>query len=177
MQGLIYTADDVREVVHYARGKGEASLSSGSAADCRQACICASWGFSASLANSMSLHPSFARVTSWCSHVTLVALAGIRVIPELDTPGHTLSWGKGYPDLLTRCYDSHSQPTGELGPINPARRETYALLWRLLREVARMFPDAYLHLGGDEVDFSCWEVRASSSSASPTLAPGCFLRQ
>ncbi|EIE23444.1 putative beta-N-acetylhexosaminidase [Coccomyxa subellipsoidea C-169] len=89
---------------------------------------------------------------------------GIRVIPEFDTPGHTASWGKGYPGLLTDCYNEKEQPTGEKGPVNPVRNETYALLWAFLREAAGLFPDTYLHLGGDEVPFDCWqsspEIRA-----------------
>ncbi|KAI7841169.1 hypothetical protein COHA_005135 [Chlorella ohadii] len=89
---------------------------------------------------------------------------GVRVIPELDTPGHTASWGKAYPELLTRCYDTAAagageepQPSDKLGPINPARNETYGFLWRLIREATRSFPDPYLHLGGDEVDHECWK--------------------
>lgn len=73
--------------------------------------------------------------------------------------GHTASWGKGYPGLLTDCYNAQEQPTGEKGPINPVRNETYALLWAFLREAAGLFPDTYVHLGGDEVPFECWQVR------------------
>jgi N-acetyl-beta-hexosaminidase len=76
--------------------------------------------------------------------------------------GHTASWGKGYPGLLTDCYNGEEQPTGEKGPVNPVRNETYALLWAFLREAAGLFPDTYLHLGGDEVPFDCWQVRASA---------------
>ena len=72
--------------------------------------------------------------------------------------GHTASWGKGYPELLTDCYDAQERPTGVEGPVNPARNETYALLWKLLREAAALFPDSYIHLGGDEVPFDCWQV-------------------
>ncbi|KAK9805226.1 hypothetical protein WJX72_007110 [[Myrmecia] bisecta] len=82
---------------------------------------------------------------------------GIRVIPEFDTPGHTLSWGKAHPEVLTQCYGKDGQPTGELGPMNPIRNETYGLVWELLREAAQVFPDSYVHLGGDEVPFDCWE--------------------
>ncbi|KAL4440050.1 hypothetical protein ABPG75_003051 [Micractinium tetrahymenae] len=81
---------------------------------------------------------------------------GIRVIPELDTPGHTQSWGKSFPSLLTECFNTNGESTGRLGPINPARNESYGFMWRLLREAARHFPDPYLHLGGDEVDHECW---------------------
>lgn len=40
-------------------------------------------------------------------------------------PGHTASWGRAYPELLTRCYNTAEGGQGEqLGPINPARNET-----------------------------------------------------
>lgn len=79
-------------------------------------------------------------------------------MPEFDTPGHTSSWGPGAgPNFLTRCYDQDGNPDGTLGPINPIYAENYLLMKRLLTEVAQVFDDAYLHLGGDEVPFGCWE--------------------
>lgn len=78
--------------------------------------------------------------------------------------GHVASWGKGHPELLTPCYDPQGQPTGRLGPLNPVENSTYNTLWLLLREVAQVFPDSYLHLGGDEVPFDCWQVRPWSVS-------------
>lgn len=42
--------------------------------------------------------------------------------------------------------------------MNPVRNETYAALWQFLREAAGLFPDSYMHLGGDEVPFDCWQV-------------------
>ncbi|KAF5405067.1 hypothetical protein PHET_01359 [Paragonimus heterotremus] len=82
-------------------------------------------------------------------------LRGIRVMPEFDTPGHTKCWGKGYPDLLTKCY-SEGKPDGQLGPVNPTTDYTYDFMQKLLDEVKTVFPDNVIHLGGDEVNFVCW---------------------
>ncbi|VDQ03973.1 unnamed protein product [Trichobilharzia regenti] len=106
-------------------------------------------------------------------------LRGVRIIPEFDTPGkeitidfkccqsdlhwlsqyflvaHTLSWGKAYPDLLTKCYDD-SKPNGQLGPLNPANDSTFDFLKNLFTEVTSRFHDKYIHLGGNEIDVTCW---------------------
>ena len=83
---------------------------------------------------------------------------GIRVMPEFDTPGHSTSWGRGVPGLLTQCYNpTTKQPIpGSFGPINPTLNSSYDFLETLLGEVAGVFPDAFLHVGGDEVAFTCW---------------------
>ncbi|KAK7891244.1 hypothetical protein WMY93_023207 [Mugilogobius chulae] len=89
--------------------------------------------------------------------ISYARMRGIRVLPEFDSPGHTQSWGKGQPDLLTPCY-SGSSPSGQFGPVNPSLNSTFDFMSRLLKEVSKVFPDSYIHLGGDEVDFTCWKT-------------------
>ncbi|XP_012273215.1 beta-hexosaminidase subunit beta-like [Orussus abietinus] len=83
-------------------------------------------------------------------------LRGIRILPEFDSPGHTNSWGLAYPGLLTPCYGSNGKPDGTLGPMNPTDPLIYRFLRGLFSEITQVFPDQFVHLGGDEVPFECW---------------------
>lgn len=77
---------------------------------------------------------------------------GIRVIPEFDTPGHIESWGKSQPELITPC--NNTSPYSS--PMDPTKEKNYKFMKKLLKEVASVFPDKFIHLGGDEVNFGCW---------------------
>ncbi len=88
---------------------------------------------------------------------------GIRVIPEFDIPGHTLSWFPGYPDLASGPgpYEI-GRHFGVFDPVmDPSRESTYEFLEGFLGEMARLFPDSYFHIGGDEVNGKQWAQSAS----------------
>ncbi|MFN7994753.1 MAG: family 20 glycosylhydrolase [Bryobacteraceae bacterium] len=84
---------------------------------------------------------------------------GIRVIPEFDMPGHTTAWFVGYPELASG--PGPYQIEREWGIFDPAmdptRDEVYRFLDGLIGEMAALFPDAYFHIGGDEVNGKEWD--------------------
>lgn len=83
-------------------------------------------------------------------------LRGVRIVPEFDTPGHINSWGKGYPAFLSRN-DEQLRLHELTCPLNPVGDFTYELVKGVLTEAAELFPDQFLHVGGDEVPFNCWQ--------------------
>jgi len=97
---------------------------------------------------------------------------GVRVVPEFDVPGHAGSWCVGYPEVC---------PSPQCNqPLNPATNDTWNLITDLFAELfggdmkdspsqddaaegydaegsaSPLFLDSVVHVGGDEVDTSCW---------------------
>ena len=84
---------------------------------------------------------------------------GIRVIPEFDIPGHSRSWFLGYPDLSSGPGPYTLEGGAAIDPImDPTRETTYKFLETFIAEMSRLFPDAYFHIGGDEVDGKQWDA-------------------
>ncbi|XP_061196812.1 beta-hexosaminidase subunit beta-like [Saccostrea echinata] len=97
-------------------------------------------------------------------------LRGIRVIPEFDTPAHTLSWSFSKPELLTQCYHQGQPVPALMGPMNPARNSTYLFLREFYKEVLGLFQDQFVHVGGDEVPFECWNSNTEVVSFAKEMA-------
>jgi len=85
---------------------------------------------------------------------------GIRVVPEFEMPGHSTAWLVAYPEM-----SSGTVPEGirrEFGvsnyAVDPTRDETYTFVDKFLGEMATIFPDAYVHIGGDESPAPDWKT-------------------
>jgi hexosaminidase len=84
---------------------------------------------------------------------------GIRVVPEFDIPGHSTSWLVGYPELGSAPgpYTIERRPGIFEPALDPTREEVYKFLDVFLTEMAGLFPDAYMHIGGDENEGKQWD--------------------
>ena len=84
---------------------------------------------------------------------------GIRVIPEVDIPGHATSWLVGYPELGSAPGPYKiERAAGIFEPaLDPTRDQTYKFLDGFFGEMAALFPDAYIHIGGDENEGKQWD--------------------
>ena len=86
---------------------------------------------------------------------------GIRVMPEFDLPGHGQAWATAHPEFaaapgpweLLRNWGSNVA-------LDPTNEDLYTLLDGFIGEMAALFPDAYLHIGGDENNGKQWTANA-----------------
>lgn len=92
--------------------------------------------------------------------VDYAADRGIRVVPEFDMPGHSTSWFVGYPQYASGKGPYAIQRTwGVFDPaFDPTRESVYQFLDGFIGEMSGLFPDAFWHLGGDEVPGTEWNA-------------------
>jgi hexosaminidase len=91
----------------------------------------------------------------------LVAYAhdrGIRVVPEFEMPGHSRSVLVSYPELASAPGPYELAPSGDNdAAMDPTNEQTYKFIDKFIAEMIKLFPDAYFHIGGDEVNGKAWE--------------------
>jgi hexosaminidase len=85
---------------------------------------------------------------------------GIRVVPEFDVPGHSTAWFVGYPEYASGPGPySIERRWGVFDPaFDPTSEKTYRFLDQFFGEMARLFPDHFFHVGGDEVNGKEWDA-------------------
>jgi len=95
--------------------------------------------------------------------IAYAAERGIRVVPEFDMPGHVTAWLVGHPELasapgpyqIARTWGVHDPA------LDPTREAVYTFLDTFYGEMAALFPDAYMHIGGDENNGKHWNANES----------------
>lgn len=92
--------------------------------------------------------------------IAYAAARGIRVVPEFDIPGHATSWVVAYPELASAPGPYVIERRwGVFDPVlDPTNEKTYELLDGFLGEMAALFPDPYIHIGGDENNGVQWNA-------------------
>ena len=85
---------------------------------------------------------------------------GIRIVPEFDMPGHSTAWFVGYPELASGPGPYQiERKWGVFDPaMDPTQEQTYKFLDAFIGEMAKLFPDQYFHIGGDEVNGKQWDT-------------------
>lgn len=71
----------------------------------------------------------------------------IRIIPEIEMPGHSEEVVAAYPEVS--C-------SGQGGDLCPGKEATFAMLEAVLDEVIDIFPSELIHIGGDEASKGAW---------------------
>jgi hexosaminidase len=85
--------------------------------------------------------------------VRYALVRGIRVIPEFDTPAHFSTLFNAYPQYAANAVDQNNNSF--LCLVDPSREETFDFLAGVWGEIASLFPDSTVHIGGDEF-WGCW---------------------
>lgn len=87
--------------------------------------------------------------------VALADRLGVTLVPEISMPGHSALIRRELPQVFGP----------DLGMMDPTREAIYPVLDTLLKEAAEVFASSpYLHIGGDEADFTEWVKRPEATN-------------
>ena len=85
-------------------------------------------------------------------------------MPEIDVPGPHDELVRRAPGVGRGARSALRRRTGSVvhrACLDPTRDEVYDALGRLFDDVARIFPDRFVHIGGDEVNPKWWQESAA----------------
>ncbi len=95
----------------------------------------------------------------------------ITIVPEIDVPGHSMAAIAAYPELsCTKNPNTYVNPGYAFSEwygngtfkmlmensLNPSDEKVYDFLDKVFTEVAALFPNEYIHVGGDECYKGYW---------------------
>lgn len=96
----------------------------------------------------------------------------VTIVPEIDVPGHSMAAIAAYPELsCTKNPNTKVNPGTEFSEwygngtfkmlientLNPSDEKVYDFLDKVFTEVAMLFPNPYIHVGGDECYKGYWK--------------------
>ncbi len=95
----------------------------------------------------------------------------VSILPEIDIPGHSMAAVAAYPELsCTKNPETRVNPGSPFSEwygngtfqmfvdntLNPSDEKVYEFLDKVFTEVSALFPDPYIHVGGDECYKGFW---------------------
>jgi hexosaminidase len=96
----------------------------------------------------------------------------VTIVPEIDVPGHSMAAVASYPELsCTKDATIQVNPGSNFSEwygdgtfkmlidntLNPSDEKVYEFLDKVFTELATLFPNPYIHVGGDECYKGYWE--------------------
>ena len=86
--------------------------------------------------------------------VAYAAARGIKVVPEIEMPGHASASILAYPWIGTSSAKEGKAVGGDLYNVTDPKVE--AFLHDIMDEVIALFPSKIVHIGGDEANYAHW---------------------
>jgi hexosaminidase len=95
----------------------------------------------------------------------------VTIVPEVDIPGHSMAAIAAYPDLCctkdtstkvdpgTKFSEWYADGTFKMlkdNTLNPSDEKVYEFIDKVFTEIAALFPNPYIHVGGDECYKGYW---------------------
>ena len=95
----------------------------------------------------------------------------VTIVPEVDVPGHSMAAIAAYPELsctkdpntkvnpgssFSEWYDNGTFKMKIDNTLNPSDEKVYEFLDKVFTEIAAIFPNPYIHVGGDECYKGFW---------------------
>ncbi len=98
----------------------------------------------------------------------------VTIVPEIDIPGHSMAAIAAYPELSCKKEPARVSPGAGFADwygngtfkmnvenaLNPSDEKVYEFLDKVFTEVALLFPNQYIHVGGDECYKGYWKENA-----------------
>lgn len=115
--------------------------------------------------------------------VKYAAERNVTIVPEIEMPGHSMAALAAYPELS--CTDEKVYVNPGTGfadwfgngtfrvnmenTLNPSDEKVYEFVDKVLTEVAQLFPNPYIHVGGDECYKGYWKEDAGCQALMKKL--------